>query len=130
MAGSWADRRAPDMLVARIGGEEFALLADAARAPDAELLLARLRVASYPMGAKVTASLGLCTGPMASEEDWRRVYREADQALFAAKDGGRDRACWGVPLSGDGYPPPPLPNNRPRPRQEQGEKGVCANGGS
>ena len=129
-ARSLADPLGPDMLVARIGGEEFALLADAARAPDAELLLARLRAASYPMGAKVTASLGLCTGPMASEEDWRRVYREADQALFAAKDGGRDRACWGVPLSGDGYPPPPLPNNRPRPRQERGEKGVCANGGS
>jgi diguanylate cyclase (GGDEF)-like protein len=127
----------PDMLVARIGGEEFALLADAARAPDADTLLACLRAATYPTGAKVTASLGLCTGPMRNEEDWRLVYREADQALFAAKNGGRDRACWGVTVPGgkgpaaDGaYPAPLLPAARTRRKYRRGEKGVCANGGS
>ncbi len=142
-AKALADSLGPDMLVARIGGEEFALLADAARAPHAELLLARLRGATYPTGAKVTASLGLCTGPMESEEDWRHVYREADQALFAAKNGGRDRACWGVsppgaqPPSGNAVdrsaaplPSAPLPIDRTRPRHRVGEKGICASGGS
>ena len=34
------------------------------------------------------------------EEDWRKLYREADQALFAAKNAGRDRACWAPELHG------------------------------
>ncbi|MEJ8628859.1 GGDEF domain-containing protein [Sphingomonas sp. I4] len=40
----------PDILIARVGGEEFALLADAERAPDPETLLAHLRAATYPPG--------------------------------------------------------------------------------
>lgn len=119
-----------DMLVARIGGEEFALLADAERAPDPETLLARLRGTSYPSGLTVTASFGLCTGPIADESDWRLLYREADQALFAAKDGGRDRACWGVPIP---LAPPPsglLPAIRPHRKTVRKGKGLCANGGS
>ncbi|WP_294235209.1 diguanylate cyclase [uncultured Sphingomonas sp.] len=103
---------APDLLVARIGGEEFALLVDAQRAPDTEALLTRLRAATYPSGLKVTASLGLCTGPMQDESDWRRLYREADQALFAAKDGGRDRACWGVAIDMPPLTAPLLPPSR------------------
>lgn len=100
------DTLPPGTLAARIGGEEFALLADADHAPDAEVLLKRLRTATYPAGLKVTASLGLCTGLLQDEEDWRRLYREADQALFAAKNGGRDRACWAPELH---VPSPPLP---------------------
>ncbi len=60
-----------DMLIARIGGEEFALLADAERAPSPEALLTRLRAIPYPSGLSVTASLGVCTGPIADESDWR-----------------------------------------------------------
>lgn len=100
------DTLPPGTLAARIGGEEFALLADADHAPDAEVLLKRLRTATYPAGLKVTASLGLCSGLLQDEEDWRRLYREADQALFAAKNGGRDRACWAPELH---VPTPPLP---------------------
>ncbi|MET4895700.1 diguanylate cyclase [Sphingomonadaceae bacterium jetA1] len=100
-ARALTDAVPPDMLIARIGGEEFALLADADRAIDAEALLARLRRARYPSGLAITASLGLCTGPMDDEADWHRLYREADQALFAAKDGGRDRACWGVTIDAE-----------------------------
>ena len=49
------DTLPPGTLAARIGGEEFALLADADHAPDAEVLLKRLRTATYPAGLKVTA---------------------------------------------------------------------------
>lgn len=100
------DTLPPGTLAARIGGEEFALLADADHAPDPEVLLARLRNATYPAGLKVTASLGLCTGLLQDEEDWRQLYRDADQALFAAKNAGRDRACWAPELHA---PAPPLP---------------------
>ena len=94
------DTLPPGTLAARIGGEEFALLADVDHAPEPEVLLQRLRAAAYPAGLKVTASLGLCTGMLHDEEDWRKLYREADQALFAAKNAGRDRACWAPELHG------------------------------
>lgn len=105
-----------DMLIARIGGEEFALLADAERAPSPEALLARLRAIPYPSGLSVTASLGVCTGPIADESDWRLLYREADQALFAAKDAGRDRACRGATITPAPQPSGLLPVLRPHTR--------------
>ncbi|MDK8184620.1 diguanylate cyclase [Sphingomonas zeae] len=119
----------PDMLVARIGGEEFALLADAERAPDPETLLARLRTTGYPSGLTVTASLGLCTGPIADESDWRRLYREADEALFAAKHAGRDRACWGPPIVA-ASPAGLLPAIHPHRKTTARGEGLCVNGGS
>ena len=44
-----------------------------------------------PFDISVTVSLGTCHGPIASEDDWKTLYRHADQALFAAKAAGRDR---------------------------------------
>ncbi|MET3436498.1 diguanylate cyclase [Sphingomonas sp. 1185] len=134
-AHALVDLVGPDTLIARIGGEEFALLTDAARGPDIDQLLARLREVAYPSGLKVTASLGLCTGPMLDETDWRAIYREADQALYAAKNCGRDRACRGrsLPMTGgmaESRPAAPLPLVRTRPRPARGETGACANGGS
>ncbi|WP_312488697.1 diguanylate cyclase [Sphingomonas sp.] len=109
------DTLPPGTLAARIGGEEFALVADADHAPEPDALLERLRAATYPAGLKVTASLGLCTGPLRDDADWRTLYREADQALFAAKKGGRDRACHAP--GRDIAPPagiPPLSATAPR----------------
>ena len=45
-----------------------------------------------PFDVAVTASVGACTGPLERETDWKLLYRRADQALFAAKAAGRDRA--------------------------------------
>jgi diguanylate cyclase (GGDEF)-like protein len=79
-------------LIARMGGEEFAILSpvDRAIAPDA--LLARLRAARMPFDLTVTASIGACTGSLMTETDWKAMYRRADRALFDAKEAGRDRA--------------------------------------
>lgn len=82
----------PTALVARIGGEEFAILADAARAVRPAAVLAALREQRMPFDVAVTASIGACTGPLLREVDWKALYRSADQALFAAKAAGRDRA--------------------------------------
>ena len=78
-------------LIARIGGEEFALLCDAAHPVDPEVLLARLRATRMPFDLRVTASIGIANGGMADEKQWKSLYRAADRALFDAKSAGRDR---------------------------------------
>ncbi|TKD53360.1 diguanylate cyclase [Sphingomonas baiyangensis] len=78
-------------LVARLGGEEFALVADCGATLDPHMLIERLRLTRMPFDMRVTASIGLCSGPLATEADWKRLYQGADRALFEAKAQGRDR---------------------------------------
>lgn len=79
--------------VARIGGEEFALLgtADELTPIFARRLLAEMRHHAMPGGLKVTISIGMAEGRIANEADWNRLFKAADEALYAAKQGGRDR---------------------------------------
>ncbi len=88
----------PDALVARIGGEEFAILLDAANAVAPDAVLDRLRRQRMPFDIPVTASIGACTGPLLYEKDWKTLYNCADRALFAAKAAGRDRAREAPPV--------------------------------
>jgi len=86
-------------LVARFGGEEFAIVADATAALPAARVLEALRAERMPFDVLVTASIGTCAGPLERETDWKQLYRRADQALFAAKAAGRDRARAGEPIA-------------------------------
>lgn len=79
-------------LVARLGGEEFAIVTATAEPVEADAVLERLRTTRMPFDLTVTASIGTCSGPLADEVDWKRLYRGADAALFEAKSSGRDRA--------------------------------------
>jgi diguanylate cyclase (GGDEF)-like protein len=79
-------------LVARMGGEEFALVPPVGSNIDTERLLDAIRDTRMPLGLRVTASLGASQGSLASDSDWERLYHAADQALFAAKAAGRDQA--------------------------------------
>jgi len=79
-------------LIARFGGEEFALVTEMAEPIDPNVILARLRATRMPFDLRVTASIGSATGPLNAEPDWKALYRAADTALFAAKSAGRDRA--------------------------------------
>ena len=82
-------------LAVRLGGEEFAVLLQRSafdECPPSRVLDA-VRNQEMPCGTKVTVSIGFADGMLSSEEDWKRLYRLADAALYRAKADGRDRAC-------------------------------------
>ena len=81
-----------EALVARLGGEEFAIIVPADISLSPATVLDGLRAERMPFDLLVTASIGICTGPLAREIDWKTMYRSADRALFEAKSAGRDRA--------------------------------------
>ncbi|APH73272.1 GGDEF domain-containing protein [Aquibium oceanicum] len=84
-------------LVGRIGGEEFAIFMPDAGQEDAALLAERLRMAVdasiFRYGDRVlrlTVSLGY-SWREASGDEYEKLMREADAALYRAKDAGRNR---------------------------------------
>ncbi len=87
--------------LARIGGDEFvALMVDLAHPQDVEPLLQRmLDAASWPVAlhtaagtveARVSASIGVTVYPR-DPADAEVLMRHADMAMYAAKQGGRNR---------------------------------------
>jgi diguanylate cyclase (GGDEF)-like protein len=88
-------------IVARVGGEEFALIAPEIGAEPARLLAEKLRstIERTPCHFEekdipITSSFGVSEmrpdqPPMAPKE----LYRLADERLYAAKKGGRNRVC-------------------------------------
>lgn len=81
-------------LVARYGGEEFALILPGGTSADGLAAARRLReiLRGVDGPRQITASLGIACWP----QDGRtreELLTAADQALYAAKSGGRDQAC-------------------------------------
>jgi diguanylate cyclase (GGDEF)-like protein len=94
-----ANARPTDM-VARYGGEEFAVLLPATPLDDALVACERLReaIGATPVrgldGAAlpgVTASFGVAQ--LLPGEAMETLVERADQALYRAKEGGRNRVC-------------------------------------
>lgn len=79
--------------VARIGGEEFALIGSAEHLPEglALAVLLDVRTATMPHGGRVTVSIGLADGLCHDDAGWRELFNRADAALYAAKSNGRNR---------------------------------------
>jgi diguanylate cyclase (GGDEF)-like protein/PAS domain S-box-containing protein len=75
-------------LVARIGGDEFAVLIPSISA-EAMLALTDRILAALP--EKLSASAGVATWD--GSESPAELQRRADRALYAAKDAGKARAC-------------------------------------
>ncbi|MGK2933714.1 MAG: diguanylate cyclase [Gemmatimonadaceae bacterium] len=89
--------RATD-IVGRYGGEEFAIILPHAAEAGAREIAERLRAAverqEWP-NASITVSVGIATAS-AEAMDADEVLREADFALYLAKQGGRNRVCHAV----------------------------------
>ena len=99
---------------ARYGGEEFALILPETTEAGARTLAERIRskvaAATFPGGLKLTISIGLA----ATEEPalFTQLIDRADQALYAAKQGGRNQVRV-ADMSG----PAPKPHS-PKPEPE------------
>jgi diguanylate cyclase (GGDEF)-like protein len=89
-----------DYLFARVGGEEFAVLCTNTSLATAKACAERIRVAvarNAPSfeekSLSVTVSLGLAEFEPGSGEEPEALYGRADEKLYQAKDGGRNRVC-------------------------------------
>ena len=86
-------------VVARVGGEEFAVLVGDCGADEAlrraEDLLERIREDSVNWEHGITVSIGVATVPD-HVEDLVALHRFADSALYRAKKAGRDRVVSAV----------------------------------
>ncbi len=85
-AASWRSVLREVDVLARWGGEEFAVLLPACSQHDAVALVERLRLAT-PDGQTCSAGIATWDGMEAAES----LVGRADQALYAAKSAGRDR---------------------------------------
>ncbi len=86
-----------DDFVARLGGEEFCLLQPSADAAQSKALANRVATAIEHATThynnnkiKVTASIGIA---LFNQQPLLELIRQADQALYAAKSGGRNTTC-------------------------------------
>ena len=89
-------------LVARIGGEEFCIVLWNADAAGARLVAENMRTQfqeavfkGIPKHKKFTSSFGVAS--LLPGEDAEDIYRRADQALYKAKQTGRNRVCVDLP---------------------------------
>lgn len=83
----------------RIGGEEFLVLLPGADRKQAECVAERLRseISDHPIEfngrlMSVTGSLGVAAFAV-GEESWEDGFRRADEALYRAKDAGRNKVA-------------------------------------
>lgn len=85
-------------LVARLGGEEFAVVLRHCTPASARALAEAMREAVNAItvrnGAtmiRLSCSIGVAVGEVGDEESWRRLLARSDAAMYRAKTNGRNR---------------------------------------
>jgi len=98
LAGQIASRIRKTDFVARYGGEEFVIIMSGTEVSDALLVIEKLRQAieKCPFHFKkkqvqVTMSFGIAS--FEENDSIESVFVRADEALYKAKNGGRNRSC-------------------------------------
>jgi diguanylate cyclase (GGDEF)-like protein len=103
-------RRAFD-LAYRVGGEEFLILLPGADTRECAAIAEDLRRAvaadTVGDGTTLTISFGVSASARGAGFDYARVFAAADEALYEAKSGGRNRVCERPPMVFSGATPSP-----------------------
>jgi diguanylate cyclase (GGDEF)-like protein len=90
-------------LAYRLGGEEFLILMPGSNVERSAELAERLRegVSADPVaaGVRITMSFGVGASQRGEAFDYAKVFATADEALYRAKDSGRDQVCISGPLA-------------------------------
>jgi len=98
-------------VIGRLGGDEFAVIVNSVEAADAQLVADKVLVAIRRQGvvasehrhAAVSGSIGVTLFDHESDLDAEALLARADMAMYAAKEGGRDRIA-STDLDGDDGP--------------------------
>jgi diguanylate cyclase (GGDEF)-like protein len=113
----------------RYGGEEMSVLLPKAGAAGAAEVAERLRQAIDAhriAGIKVTASFGVAEFDAAAMSGWEDLVERADEALYKAKEGGRNRvvtaSVHGPPSKVQSHAPPVLAPPRGAPSTPLGTR--------
>ncbi len=90
------DMCADRQIAGRVGGEEFCVLLPLANTEAASLFAENLQLQIALTGLKngnkaVTVSMGIAA--LTAGEDYKSLFKRADEALYEAKNSGRDRVC-------------------------------------
>lgn len=81
-------------VLARWGGEEFLLIMPNTDVAQAQAALMRMRAVGFgqrPDGTVLTASIGIAQRSTETTPHWKALVDLADQRMYQAKQGGRDR---------------------------------------
>jgi diguanylate cyclase (GGDEF)-like protein len=96
-----AQLRSEDIL-ARVGGDEFAVMLEGESLPEARVVAERIRTAMAAWigdsGLRVRPTLSIGLVEIDGEREYEALISQADGCLYRAKDLGRDRTvCAGDP---------------------------------
>lgn len=86
-------------LVARLGGEEFAVLLAGLSVQQAQLVCERIRTrlgtvgVELPSGGTIAATVSVGIAPLSLDDDPERIVAAADAALYRAKRAGRNQSA-------------------------------------
>ena len=99
LAGVLRDNLPPGVLLARFGGEEFALILSGLSIDDAIEVVEQLRLSVRHTqfrheGQRLSVTISCGLADLGAQDYCEHVIQRADAALYASKQAGRNRTSW------------------------------------